>query len=352
MVKYQKYSTSVGEFEKIVLENETSLRIILTGRCNLKCEFCIYRKENFNSSEVESSELIDFDYSKEMLDLFSYMRENFGYNTVHLTGGEPTLCKEIKGICLKIKEHGFKINIVTNLLDIETINELCENNCIDELTFSYTPLDQYKKERIEVINNYKTVDPERNIVNKYNIIKLLQKYDIKIKSNIICSGMTDIDDTCEFIIWCWENNVSPRMQRDRSSDRINGSTKTVKEILKRFEMKESHVIIRIPGATEICKYMNKDGNKLTVKVFNQNFKFSTVCDKCNKKEECTKAISSIRIFNKKIGPQMCFCNSKDTDFTVFDLDKFKGSAVSKEIREYRENNEIYFKNYCEYPIHQ
>lgn len=348
----KKYKTPFGFFDKVVLENEPTLRMVLTGKCNLNCEFCIYRKGAENKSEVESDNIIDFEYSDELMEIFKHMKENHEYITIHLTGGEPTMCKDLKNICLKIKENGFKINIVTNLINIDAIKELYDLKCIDELTFSYIPIDKNPELRKEKIKGYKTIDNERNAFIKKNALMLRKNYDAHLKVNIVCSGLTDIDDAVKFVHWAWENKISPRMQRDRSSDRIEGSTNAVKEILKRLDAKKEHLTVRVPGATEICNYVDSKGNKIKVKIFNQNFRFQKACEKCPKKDMCTKAISSIRVFNKKIGPVLCFCNAKDAPYTILTKKDIKNHPLLKEVLGYKTDKKSYFDKFCINPKHQ
>ncbi len=348
----KKYKTPFGIFDEVVLENEPALRMVLTERCNLNCEFCIYKKGNFSSPEINSESMIDFSYSEDLIKMLNDFREKFHYNTIHLTGGEPTLCKDLMEICIKLKENNFKINIVTNLIDVDVIKELYKLNCIDELTFSYTPLDKNNEIRTELIKNYKTVDPNRNNLIKKSVLMLKQNYDTTIKTNVVCSGLTDINDALNFIKWCWENGIEPRMQRDRSNGRIKGSTETVKKILNELKVKKKNITIRVPGATEICNYEDAKGNKLTVKVFNQNFRFQKVCEQCNEKNKCTKAISSIRFFNKKEGHVFCFCNAKDENYTVLTKGDLYKSPVLDSILHYKINKEEYFNDFCIKPDHQ
>ena len=348
----QKYRTPFGSFEKIVLENEPTLRMIMTGRCNLNCEFCVYKKENFNSSEVKSDELVDFSYSDELIEMYEIMRTKYNYTTIHLTGGEPTMCNDLKNICIKLKEHGFKINIITNLINLKKVEELYENECIDELTFSYVPKDKEPYLRDERSFGYKTIDDERNDLIKKNALTLREKYNAILKTNIVSSGLTDIEDAIGFIRWSWENNITPRMQRDRSDDRISGSTKAVQEILNLLNVNKTNVIIRVPGATEICNFVDPDGNKISVKIFNKNFRFQEICKHCEKQENCEKAISSIRVFNKKDGPKLCFCNALDSEHTVFCKNDMPNLKVLDEIKKYKENKKIYFDKFCINPEHQ
>ena len=280
------------------------------------------------------------------------MKENFTYNIIHLTGGEPTLCKDTNNICDKLVKNRFKINIVTNLININVIEKLYQNRLINELTFTFVPQDKENVIRKESLENYETVNNSRYEQILNNALMLKEKYNAKIKANIICSGLTDINNALDMINWCFKHEISPRLQRDRSNDRIIESNETVNTILELLEMKKEAVEIRIPGATEILKYCNSKNQKINVKIFNKNFKFLEVCKDCHEKDTCDKALSSIRIYEKSDGVYLCFCNKLDKDFTTMRLEQFKNSSVINEISCYKKNNKLYFNRFCIKPNHQ
>lgn len=100
------------------------------------------------------------------------VKEKLNYTTVHLTGGEPTLCKEIAEIAAMIKQNGLQINMVSNIIKVQTIIELANKGLLDELTFSYIPLDRVRASRIESLDNYKTSDYSKNVKAKENVLLL------------------------------------------------------------------------------------------------------------------------------------------------------------------------------------
>lgn len=52
---YQEYHTPVGVFNHIQLKCEPSIRLVLTGYCNLACDFCIYKIKDHYIPEIKSS---------------------------------------------------------------------------------------------------------------------------------------------------------------------------------------------------------------------------------------------------------------------------------------------------------
>lgn len=92
--------------------------IVITTRCNMKCEYCYY---SIWENRVTHCEMKMQTYCR-VLELFSLV----GISDINLTGGEPFLTKKIKDYISLAKEKGFNINITTNamLLDINYIDNL------------------------------------------------------------------------------------------------------------------------------------------------------------------------------------------------------------------------------------
>jgi hypothetical protein len=276
--------------------------------------------------------------------------KDLGYNIVHLTGGEPTLAQNILEIAKLAKNAGFSVNLCSNLIDLKPILLLLEKGLLNELTFSYLPLD-LNRER-EDLPPYKR--PDKTRINRIlkKVLYLKTKFpNLTIKTNIIINPFTDINQLTKFIQWCWKNNIIPRVQRDRSSQRIPSSTRKTLSLLKRLSLKPEKIIIKIPGATEVCEFRSSEG-KLYIKVFNKNFRPTKICKFCHKKNSCQKSLSNIRIYDSKNGPILSFCNINYRDFTQLTIDRFFRNEISKEIGEYKKDKLLYFNKFCLRPNFQ
>ena len=87
-------------------------QLILTNRCNERCNFCAYRAKGYSSSEqfVEADE-IPTDKALEIVDDFARL----GIKAVELTGGgEPTIHPNFAQICKQLYYHGIQFGVVSN----------------------------------------------------------------------------------------------------------------------------------------------------------------------------------------------------------------------------------------------
>ena len=341
----KKYLTPVGCFKKILLNDEKSLRLILTGKCNLACEFCIYKVKDFYSPEIHSPDFIEMRPTKSLKNVLKAMKKSLGFNIVQLTGGEPTLAKNLLEIAKILKDTGFRVNLCSNLTVVKPLLHLLENDLLNELTFSYLPLDA-KGQRKKLPGCKR---PSQTRIKKImeNILYLKSHFpNLIIKTNIIISPFTDTNDFTEFVHWCWRNDIIPRAQRDRSSSRISGSTKKMLNLLVFLNVRPEKVILRIPGSTELCEFKNSSGKIIYVKIFNKNFRPEKICKFCDRKNKCGKSLSNIRIYDTKNGPVLCFCTEHNEKFAHLNIKQFLKSEVLAEIKDYRKNKLSYFTKFC------
>lgn len=97
--------------------------IIFTQGCNFKCPFC------------QNSTLIGFNLSDTIIsenEIFEYLEKRKKIlDGVVITGGEPTIQKDLKSFITKIKELGLKVKLDTNGYNPSLLKELLDEDLID-----------------------------------------------------------------------------------------------------------------------------------------------------------------------------------------------------------------------------
>ena len=138
---------------------------IFTFGCNFRCGFC-HNPELFiddGRSEIGEGEILEFlKNRKDFLD------------GVCITGGEPTLNKELPEFISKIKELGFLVKLDTNGTNPTMLKELIDKKLVDYVAMDIkAPLEFYEK-----ITNVKV--NKEDIQKSIDLIRKLKDYEFRI----------------------------------------------------------------------------------------------------------------------------------------------------------------------------
>ena len=109
---------------------------IFTGGCNFRCPFC------HNSGIVNK---IFKPYSEE--EILSYLKERTKLlDAVTISGGEPTLQKDLEDFICKIKKLGYQVKLDTNGTKPDVVKNLVEKKLIDYIAIDIkNSFDDYAK---------------------------------------------------------------------------------------------------------------------------------------------------------------------------------------------------------------
>ncbi|XP_017843381.2 molybdenum cofactor biosynthesis protein 1 [Drosophila busckii] len=176
--------------------HHTYLRISLTERCNLRCDYCMPAE---GVPLQPKSQLLS---TEEMLQLARIFVEQ-GVRKIRLTGGEPTVRRDIVEIIAQLKalpqlEH---VGITTNGLVLTRLLLPMQKAGLDSLNIS---LDTLRKERFERISRRKGW--ERVIAG----IDLAIQLGYRPKVNCVLMRDFNEDEICDFVEFTRERPVDVR----------------------------------------------------------------------------------------------------------------------------------------------
>lgn len=148
---------------------------IFTFGCNFRCSYCHNPEliEDDGRPEIKQEEIIDF------------LKKRKGFlDGVCITGGEPTLNKELPDFISKIKKLGFMVKLDTNGSNPEMLKELIDRKLLDYVAMDIkAPLEYYDK-----ITNVKV--NRDDIQKSVNLIRRLKDYEFRIT---VVPGLFDND---------------------------------------------------------------------------------------------------------------------------------------------------------------
>ena len=90
-------------------------------------------------------------------------------DAVVVSGGEPTIHRDLPGFLRRIKNMGFAVKLDTNGSEPEVLKEIIENNLVDYIAMDIkAPLDNYKK-LTDTVSSSEGIQESINIISKSGI---------------------------------------------------------------------------------------------------------------------------------------------------------------------------------------
>jgi len=133
--------------------------IVFTQGCNFRCGYC-HNPELFEKREPLISTEAFFEFLKTRINKL---------DGVVITGGEPTLQKDLKDFIIKIKELGFLVKLDTNGTNPDIIQNLIEKNLLDYIAMDIkAPLSKYKN-IVNIDINLENIQKSINLIMNSNI---------------------------------------------------------------------------------------------------------------------------------------------------------------------------------------
>lgn len=130
--------------------------IIFTKGCNFKCPYC-HNPELFENNSGDDISLPQ---------LFSFLKSRTGkLDGVVVTGGEPTLHKDLKELIQKIKALDFQVKLDSNGTNPVVLKELINEKLVDYVAMDIkAPIEKYSKVVCTKVN-------EKNILDSIEFLK-------------------------------------------------------------------------------------------------------------------------------------------------------------------------------------
>ena len=163
--------TGIQKLSLVDFDTEVSTTIF-TGGCNFRCPFC--HNFEFVVFDKDTLETIKDE------DIYNYLLNRKKFLTaVVITGGEPTINKDLKDAIIKIKEMGYKIKLDTNGTNPDLVIDLLENNLIDYVAIDIKNSKEMYNETVGLTNlNIKPIEKIVDYLINHN-------YDYEFRTTLI-----------------------------------------------------------------------------------------------------------------------------------------------------------------------
>ena len=245
------------------------LRISLTEKCNLRCTYCMPAE---GIPLTPAAHLMSAD---EIFEIASHFVKR-GVDKIRLTGGEPTVRKDINQIIERLSSLPTKLALTTNGLMIHRHIDVLKKADVDVINISIDSLDREKFKKITLRDQYEQL--EKNM-------DLLDTQGFRLKLNVVLLKGINDDEIIPFINLSKDRNWQIRFIEFMPFDGNNwdrSKTVSLEAILKTAE---SHY-----GSSQIKRLKdaaNDTAKNYKIDGFTGSFAvISTVtnpfCDSCNR----------------------------------------------------------------------
>lgn len=172
------------------------LRLAVTDRCNLRCQYCMPAK---GIEIVDRKELLSY---KEMYRITRVLSE-LGVDKVRLTGGEPFVRKDFVNFLesLSFNDKLKEINITTNGALISNHIDKLEALNINSINLS---IDSLHKEKFAKITRRDVFD------DVFETFQKLKNSKLKLKLNMVIQAGFNTDEIIDFVELSKENDIAVR----------------------------------------------------------------------------------------------------------------------------------------------
>ena len=297
-----------------------SLRILTTHTCQERCYFCHNEGSNdYRHSPIDIPETVDF---------AKKVRQEFGLEVAHLTGGEPTLHPQLIELITSLRDANLKVKMTSNGdFHPDLLNEIVSAG-VESINFSLHAInaEDYRATQSTLVQN-KSKEYYDFLVKrkKRNIDKARQLIKTKLNTIFITRQITG--KVLDFAI---EEKIPIRLMRNL--DEVKKSNEILCNILEQrglVPIKEQFATGDSGGSGIVYGYLNKPiSPDVKVKKFGDVY-LSSICDECNFKhtDKCRERFYGMRIsMNLKTGEnEVRLCIDKEGQEAVVSLeDIFKG----------------------------
>ena len=167
--------------------------VIFLPNCNFRCPFCHNVNLVLNPEKLET---IPISYLEDQLE-----QQKDWIDGICITGGEPTLHKDLPDLCFLLKKKGFQIKLDTNGTNPSMLMELIGRNLIDYVAMDIkAPLTDKKYSKATGVNTKKTLK------NVKESIKLLieSNMDYEFRTTVVPTlhDKEDIKQICHSLKGC------------------------------------------------------------------------------------------------------------------------------------------------------
>jgi len=334
---------------------DKSLRAKITDLCGMACIFChnegtpvrqahsdrVSIFEAVNGVSFMPGEMADDNSLRTTLET---LKSELQLDELHLTGGEPTLNRNIERIIQTATDIGYQVKLTTNGETGAAGMQKCIEAGISSVNFSIfgaTP------EEYSAIQAGRASSPQRaahtfNMLNQA-IDAALSHPDIKVSANVVVPDAAHIERTLK-ILDRYSDQVDIRLLNDLS--RGEESIIAIYQLLAGISAEPQKIVINA-GASGLRTVFSAQGKSVSFKQIRRVILPKT-CANCTQKDDCEEGFYGPRLYVDDHNNYLVGLCIERMDLAT-PVDEFIASSIPQEIitlrnQEYQKLTKLYERN--------
>lgn len=207
------------------------LRISLTDRCNFRCSYCMPEE---GLDWLDNSEYLTFE---EIDRTVALMVQNFGITSIRLTGGEPTLRKDLPDLIKTLSKYEVDLAMTTNAATLARNAKSYKEAGLQRLNISLDTLDKTKFLELTKRDRYQEV---------LSGIEEAKQLGFIIKINVVLMRGVNDSEILDFLEFGRKNNITVRFiefmpidaQQEWETTQVFSSDEILEVASKEYEFTE------------------------------------------------------------------------------------------------------------------
>lgn len=291
------------------------IRLKLNSRCNWDCKFCHREGSQFAGDLAWTSDLAEF---------LHFMQKEMNIRVVHLTGGEPTLHKDILLFITRLHEQGFEVRLTSNgTFSAELLYGFFKSglSSINISLPALAPLDLLATQDYAKNESWAA----KQINTATSNLFLARELGIKAKINCTVSGYAN--PWRQLLDYGEQHDFAVRFQNDLNSDcsiaALRHIVLTTNSVLTAIRRK--YLTSRIS-----YEFQMPSGYRYEVKLILPT-ELSSMCEACSTRSQCREWFYTIRV-EQGASINVRLCLHRDDHATVMTSQNFLSSPHLQQFR--------------------
>lgn len=300
----------------VEIVQDKNVRLKLTSKCQWSCHFC-HMEGLAGSPELKWSGYV----GEQILNLMQSM----GRTKVHLTGGEPTIYRQIPEVVSFFRQNGKEVAITTNGQFTNNLRDhLIQSGC-SGFSFSLPTLNMAEFIKFHK-REFSSEKARSNISRSIDNMSFVKTAGMKTDINMVFSDKINTMSSLLDFAFSRGMNVS---LLNVLGDSKNSSARII-DMISCYDLEP--VVYRSYQGTSRARYVfrnKKSDTLISLKVLEPVF-LSSMCDGCPLKNSCDEKFYGIRIEQGKDGLLVRTCVHKNV---LTPIEDFPDSYIGREVLE-------------------